>query len=111
MPSFGAGFFSFLALSLSAFAGKVENTTVLLSAENVENRAANLRRRTFFTRRGRRGRGTHARGFALLLAGHQVADHHLAVAFLREQSVDQKLPVVGEALARRWTASRHSRRG
>ena len=47
----------------------------------------------------RRGRGTHARGLALLLAGDQVADHDLAVAFLREQSVDQKLPVVGQALA------------
>src|SRR5438034_11736070 len=34
MPSRGAGFLSFFALSLSAFAGEVENTIVLLSAED-----------------------------------------------------------------------------
>ena len=99
MPSFGAGFLSFFALSISAFDGNVEKTSVLLSAEKFEDGAASLRRRPFFARRRRRGRGPHSRGLALLLAGDQIADDHFAIAFLREEPVGQKLSVVGELLA------------
>ncbi len=57
------------------------------------------------------GAGRSPAGLALLFAGDQVADHHLAIAFLREQSVNQELPVIGKPLRRRLLASRRNRCG
>ena len=85
-----------VALSLCGEGGEYDRLAI---GGELDGDSARFGGRPFFRSGVRYGRGTRARGLALLLAGDQIANDDLAIAFLREESVRQKFSVVGEALA------------
>ncbi len=71
----------------------------LVVGRECQRKSACFGRRTFFTGSRRNRRRTGARRLALFLTGGQVADDHLAIAFLRELPVGQIFPVVRKLLS------------
>src|SRR5262249_9592895 len=95
----GRGLALLLGLVSRGFGGKGGKDDGLAIGGELDGHAARFGRGTFFWRGVGHGRGTHTSGLALLLAGDEIANDDFAIAFLREETVGEKLAVVGKALS------------